>query len=542
MSTIGDQGEVIARQILRQPQGMTAVETWWYEAPGSDEPEIWCYTDRMSYAPGEEIVFSVHSTTPGYTVEIARDGGEREVVHRADRTDGRIQDTPAAASESGCGWAPTFRVDPAGWRGGGYVATVSATTEGRTIRHEHWFAIRPPEAGDRAGRVLLIAATSTWLAYNSWGGSNHYEGVAGPDGNAYASTLSLDRPWSKGMAWLPEGAPRMPNDPDPPLGWVPRYAPFEWAYANGFPKYYAAAGWAMYERHFVRWAERRGYTVDVITQHDLHSRPELLEGYRCVAIVGHDEYWTWEMRDHIDAYVDAGGNVARFAGNFLWQVRLDAETGGQTCFKYSAPAADPERGPRISSAWDDHRIGRPAARTLGSTGARGIYARVFGCNARGPGGYTVYRPNHWAFAGADLYFGDLLGAAANVFAYEVDGLDYTIRDGLPYPTGADGVGEDEVEILAMGLASSREEDHGNDGSLLYIGDADAAFVAEVLYGEATEATIERVGRGCGTLVTYSRGAGTVFNTGTVEWVNGLRTREPFIEQITDNVLQRFLSA
>ncbi|WP_236790897.1 N,N-dimethylformamidase beta subunit family domain-containing protein [Amycolatopsis sp. GM8] len=46
------------------------------------------------------------------------------------------------------------------------------------------------------------------------------------------------------------------------------------------------------------------------------SHPDILAEYDCAAIAGHDEYWTWEMRDAVDSYVDQGGGVARFAGNF----------------------------------------------------------------------------------------------------------------------------------------------------------------------------------------------------------------------------------
>ena len=43
--------------------------------------------------------------------------------------------------------------------------------------------------------------------------------------------------------------------------------------------------------------EGAGYAVDLASQHELHFEPELLVGYDCIVFVGHDEYWTWEMRD-----------------------------------------------------------------------------------------------------------------------------------------------------------------------------------------------------------------------------------------------------
>jgi hypothetical protein len=45
--------------------------------------------------------------------------------------------------------------------------------------------------------------------------------------------------------------------------------------------------------------------------------------HACAIFVGHDEYWSAPMRNAVDAHVAGGGKVARFAGNFLWQIRLE---------------------------------------------------------------------------------------------------------------------------------------------------------------------------------------------------------------------------
>ena len=44
------------------------------------------------------------------------------------------------------------------------------------------------------------------------------------------------------------------------------------------------------------------------------------------------------MRDAADAWIDDGGRAARFAGNFLWQVRLEgpADDRVQVCCESSA--------------------------------------------------------------------------------------------------------------------------------------------------------------------------------------------------------------
>ena len=524
----------------------SAIHENFYERPSGDPGslEIWGYTDRLSYAPGETIRLHVCCSTPTFDLRIERDGLRTERVFEQEGLTGGWHPTPGDCSVDGCGWPVAFELAvPADWRSGGYLVTLRARDgEGTEAVQHHVFVVRPAEDGPRAP-LLMIASSCTWTAYNDWGGSNHYEGITGPAGNDFAPLVSTERPMSRGFAWLPEGAPRVALDRPPPIGAAPRYPHMEWAYANGFSKKYASAGWASYDRHFLRWAEAAGYEVDLASQHDLHYRSDLLAPYKAVVFVGHDEYWSWPMRDAVDRYVEGGGRVARFAGNFLWQIRLEDEGRKQVCYKYRALAEDPLVGTAerhlTTSCWEAEPVGRPGAATFGLSALRGVYAGWGGCAPRGSGGFTVYRPEHWLFEGTDLYYGDIFGAEARIFGYEVDGLDYEIRGGLPTPTGVDGEPEG-LEILAMGLATTREEDHGNPGTDLFIGSEDARFKAEILHGAATPETIDRVTRGSGMIVAFRRGAGEVVHAGTCEWVMGLKARDATVERITRNVLDRFL--
>ena len=166
------------------------------------------------------------------------------------------------------------------------------------------------------------------------------------------------------------------------------------------------------------------------------------------------------MRDAIDAYVERGGHVARFAGNFMWQTRLERGGKAQVCYKYRARAEDPvyrSADPsRTTGSWEAREIGRPGALTFGLNATNGLYAGWGGCAPRGVRGFPVYRPEHWAFAGTGLYYGDLLGADGHAFGYEVDGLDYVIRGGLPEPSDTSGAPQG-LQILALGMSSLKEE-------------------------------------------------------------------------------------
>ena len=520
-----------------------AVFSHYYEGPAATPAgdEIWCYSDRPCYSPGEVILFYVSTTAQTYDLEIAHDSPEPETLFRQKDLPGTLQKTPADASVVGCGWSPSFEFSvPGDWPSGGYRVTCRIKAQGGGTREQHHLFLVRGGGADKNGRLLLVSSTGTWCAYNDWGGSNHYEGITGSQGTDYSPILSLERPLARGFVVLPKDAPRAalatPPRHDAPVS----YPHMDWAYDTGHSKKYASAGWASYERHFMNWALRAGFQVDITTQFDLQYRPDEIADYPCLVFIGHDEYWSWEMRDTVDTYVREGGKVARFAGNFMWQTRLEAEGQRQVCYKYRASGEDPQRDTnRITTSWEASEIARPGALTFGLNATRGVYAGWGGCTAFGAGGFPIYRPGHWAFEGTGLGYGDVLGAESRIFGYEVDGLDYVIRNGLPFPSGTEAV-PSEIEILGLGLASNIEVSRGVDQSELFLGSDDSDFHADILYGEVTDETVALAGRGSGMIVSFKNGLGEVFHAGSCEWVAGLLRRDPQVERVTHNVLTRFL--
>ncbi len=515
----------------------------YYIGPARDEAvlEIWGYTPRMSYAPGDTVTLNVSTTARTWDMEVGRDGLVYEPVLRQEGLAGQHQDTPVDCSVKGCGWQASHEFTiPSHWRSGAYLITFSAERDGDSVEEHHLIFVRNPEPVETP-RVLLICATGTWLAYNCWGGSNHYEGITGPDGNAFSHVVSTQRPWSRGFCKLPNGAPRaLPETPHVP-GTMVRYPYMEWAYAYGYSKKYASAGWASYERHFARWLEAEGFAFDIATQHDLERESDLLGRYKCAVVVGHDEYWSANMRHAVDRFTEQGGKVARFGGNFLWQTRIEDNGQTQVCYKYQSdqdPLWGTEQDHLVTGAWEAPPVNWPGAETFGANGLKGIYAGLGRCVGQGSGGFTVYRPDHWAMTRTELGYGDQLGAGSRIFGYEVDGVDYKIEDGLPFATGKCGA-DPNIEILAMGLATNLEPDQGIWGETLYIGDSDARFKAKSLFGNVTPETLDRSTRGNGVILYWQRGKGEVFTAGTCEWVNGLICHDKQVEQITRNVLTRF---
>ncbi|KAF0117020.1 MAG: hypothetical protein FD150_110 [Rhodobacteraceae bacterium] len=501
----------------------------YYETASDDpsRPQVWGYTSALSYASGETLRLHAMSSAPTARLTITRDGLTPQTVH-VTMIPTTFAPTPADCSVKGCGWPIAFQITiPPDWPTGVYVATLAIDG------HESMaiFVLKPARP---TAQLALILTTGTWCAYNDWGGSNHYQGLTGPSGAEFAANVSLHRPWAKGFVRWPDDAPRIPHAS--PLLTRPRYPHMEFARANGISKKYASSGWAAFERPFVLWAEEQAITLDYVTQHDLHGNPHLLDAYPRAVIVGHDEYWTWEMRDHLDAWLDRGGELARFGGNFFWQTRLSPDLITQTCYKTRAEAEDPlATTDRLTSYWDHPQARRPAVASMGLTGSMGVYAGWSRCAAHGSGGFTLYRPDHWALQGTGLGYGDVLGAASNIFGYEVDGIDYEIRNGLPYAAPDTGL-EGDLTIVGLSPATTLAHHTGRHDMDYFIGTLDAEEVAKTIYGEVTSETLGLASRGNGSMAEYRRGRGAVFNAGSCEWVAGLIARERPVEVVTKNIL------
>lgn len=227
----------------------------------------------------------------------------------------------------------------------------------------------------------------------------------------------------------------------------------------------------------------------------------------------------------------------------MWQIRLERAGKAQVCYKYRARAEDPvyrSADPaRTSGSWEAPETGRPGASTFGLNATQGLYAGWGGCAPRGVRGFPIYRPEHWAFDGTGLCYGDLLGAEGHAFGYEVDGLDYVIRGGLPEPSETSGA-PPGLTILALGMSSLMEERSAVPLDDRFLSDEDAKYVAQMSLGDSGGPAVDRVKRGAGMIVSFARGRGEVFHAGSCEWVAALSRRDPMVERVTTNVLTRYL--
>jgi hypothetical protein len=387
--------------------------------------------------------------------------------------------------------------------------------------------VRPDPA--RPAPILLVLATTTYHAYNDWGGPSLYTG---------GTRVSFERPMARGFLSKPEPAGRMMQSvPDrEAMGYR------EWARPLGLSDWSGASGWWNWERPFTAWAESNGYALAFAVSWDLERHPEVLDGRRAFVCVGHDEYWSWGMRDALDAFVAAGGNAAILSGNTCcWQVRFTDDHRAMTSYKYRVdedPVLGTEDEHLLTGAWADRRVRRPETSSIGLTFTRGGYSR-YGLGApESPAAYEVHRPHHWAFEGTGLRAGDTFGHRDAIVAYECDGCALRLDPhGFPVPTHADGA-PDGLEILATAPAHLWAQ---HEQPSRYASDpGDLEFAAEAVFGSADSEHVAELADGRCVLAAFSRpGGGTVVNVGAIDWALGLG--DPVVDRITRNVLDRLSS-
>jgi hypothetical protein len=478
------------------------------------------YCWPLSVRAGESVGLHASGEPGTVGVSAARDGAmTRPVWSRIDLRCAHAA-TPDDASTQGCSWPVAAEIPTEGLSSGYYAVTLRAGDE----QADAFFVVRPNL--DDPAPIVLVLSTTTYNAYNDWGGPSLYTG---------GTRVSFERPMAPGFLVKPEPHRRkMQPQPDREGLWF-----FAWAEPLGLSVWSGSAGWWNWERPFLRWAETHGYRLDVAISQDLEQHPEVLEGHRLFVAAGHDEYWSWGMRDALDAFTAGGGNAAIFGGNTCcWQIRFEDDYRAMTSFKYRA-GEDPVLGTAaehlLTGLWSDRRIGRPETGTTGLTFTRGGYSRYGLGVPRASGAYTVWRPDHWVFEGTDLRYGDALGLADTIVAYEVDGCELRMGDdGLPQPTHADGAPE-SLQVLATAPAHLWSRDEQPSRYANEPGELESA--AQALFGDAWTHHVHRLANNNAVMATFDRpNGGTVFNAGVTDWMEGLA--DPAVERITRNVLDR----
>lgn len=406
------------------------------------------YPSATSVAAGERIDFHLNNDAAAdFTVAISRLSESNPPVLTGS---GHVepQTTRDRPWENGAGWGVAFTAQTAAdWQSSIYVATFRIGDTALVVR----FVVRPRDPGSTSS-VLLETCVTTEEAYNSWGGHSLYPSPGSVGAADRGRKVSFERPGVGG---------------------------------------YDA------ESTFLRWMEDNGLTAEVCTGVDLHAGLIPLDRYTLLLSVGHDEYWSKEMRDAVEGFVGAGGNLAFFSANTCWwQIRLEDDNRTMVCYKCASedPLTGQDDG-RVTVNWYDAPVLRPENTMTGVSFRYGAGHWIGGDN----GAYTTAFPEHWVLEGTGLGAGDQF--AHGLVGYETDAALFSIADGVPVVGGTDGTPID-FQILATADLNGWEP-----------------------FGQG----------GMATMGLYQRN-GTVFTTGCVDWFRGLD--DGVVSRITHNVVAR----
>jgi hypothetical protein len=251
------------------------------------------------------------------------------------------------------------------------------------------------------------------------------------------------------------------------------------------------------ERPLIEWLESDsiGIPVEYCSSLELHTISDLLSSYECLVLAGHDEYWTGPMRDQVERFVAGGGNVIVLLGNTCYrQVRLEEDNRMVVFYKYAG--ADPVNGYDTTVAFAEPPLNLPQNQMIGV----GFTAGAFQSDPRAvPAAYSIRFPQHWVFR-------DVPAASQGppetkgFMVYETDAAAFVEDDdGYPRVTGEESTPLSFVVLASADLRSWTGKP------------------------------------GWATMGIFSRN-GTVFTTGTTDWVTELG--DPSIEKITLNVFEQ----
>lgn len=266
----------------------TSPDVWDVDRAGDES--IQGFATEMSVDLGARIDFKVDTDARAYGITIYRTGwyggdGAREIATvRPSATLPQVQ--PECLSDTvtelyDCGnWAVSASwTVPADAVSGVYLARLERADDGDASHIT--FVVRDD---DSTSDVVFQTSDTSWQAYNTYGGSDFYQGAA----NGRAHKISYNRPM------LTRGG----------IGGRDFY------FANEYP--------------MVRFLERNGYDVSYQAGVDTDRRGQLLTNHDVFLSVGHDEYWSGAQRAHVEAARDAGVHLMFLSGNeAYWRTRWE---------------------------------------------------------------------------------------------------------------------------------------------------------------------------------------------------------------------------
>ncbi|AKG23983.1 hypothetical protein IJ00_24135 [Calothrix sp. 336/3] len=305
-----------------------------WDITGIGDSSIQGFATDISYNRGQRVDFKIKTPATQYRLDIYRMGyyggrGARKVnTVNVNRTSAQNQPNCSTNTSTGlvdCGnWAVSASWDiPSTATSGIYFAKAVRSDTGGASHIV--FIVRDDSS---TSDILFQTSDTTWQAYNSYGGNSLYTGS--PAGRAYK--VSYNRPFNTRI---------VDNGQD-------------WLFNAEYP--------------MVRWLEANGYSVSYFTGVDSDRYGDLIKNHKIFLSVGHDEYWSKQQRDKVEAARNVGVNLGFFSGNeIFWKTRWENSIANPNstyrtlvCYKETKANAIIDPQPNIwTGTWRDPRFSPP---------------------------------------------------------------------------------------------------------------------------------------------------------------------------------------
>lgn len=306
---------------------------------GSGAASIQGFATHVGVQAGDTLQLKVDTPASAYHADIYRLGWYGGLGARLIATIHPVvalpQKQPACLSNAAVGlvdcgnWTVSMRwTVPSDAVSGVYEAKL-VRDDGVVAANRVMFVVR-----NDASTSPILASTSdeTWVAYNTYGGSNLYFGTtSAPNGRAYK--VSYNRPL---------------------LNAVQYYDKRNTFFNAEYP--------------MVRWLERNGYNVSYTTNVDTVIAPQRLLQHRVFLTMGHNEYVSREERGAMNQARANGVDLASFTANEVyWKTRWESSIAPdaqpyttEVCYKESNAGRKIDPSPLWTGLWRDTRFSPPS--------------------------------------------------------------------------------------------------------------------------------------------------------------------------------------
>lgn len=303
---------------LIQKENRQPGTTVWQLTNPADDRQIEGYASLTSVPVGGNINLFVNTSDSTYSLTVFRmgwyggKGGRKVLGPQVLPGVQQVTPTPNATGVIECNWTNPFTIHvPSAWLSGIYLAKLHGNTSGK----ESYiiFAVRDSRTAD----IVFQQSVSTYQAYNPWPGYDPAGGgYIGQSlyGNDTAGRVSFNRPYGRGIqtnSLYGVGAGDFLTHDFSAAG-------LGFAFPMDSASFEGQGGPTAWEFGMLRWLEHQGYDVTYITDIDTHEDVNRLLRGKAFLSVGHDEYWSEQMRSNVLQARDSGVNLGFFSGNYMY--------------------------------------------------------------------------------------------------------------------------------------------------------------------------------------------------------------------------------